>query len=445
MSKKTPQLPKCPSAEDLQRTTHKWSEESQKFLQFVQEHVDDAEIFIRHQSMRGWRFEEMQLKAMNSPIQGECYIRLFKGGHTMWGRFPLHPPTWQHGVRELIKAFPKEHVGIYRPPIPQVQHPRPHTFDSRVHDYLGDPLRFQRLAHAMSDNTWHEGERLPGIQSVRGKINIHIQHRMIFNRQGFITDSKVHLEGGIQINHYLEDERKQIFAPNSFLPWALMGAHLWRKRAHLKHLTNPHIGFRVILLSPRVLEKVLRHRLPFVCTHKHFEPQAQIANPQFNLTHEPNIDGMVATSPFDDLGKAYVNTPMIVHGALQQPFTIDPLYAEWSPQGPRAYLSNFFIRPGERSRAELLQQDPQVIQIENAQLEPIQGNKGPNFFSLRLTEAITSQGALIAPNQYKLSGSIASTLEGSGLLESVQLSREVFDTGTAVLPYALCTLYLHPL
>ena len=444
MPTKKPQLPKCPSTADLQRTTQKWSEESHNFLNFIHTHVDDAEIFIRHQSMRGWRFENTQLRPFLSPIQGECYIRLFRGGHTIWGRFPLHPPTWYGGVQELLKAFPKELVGIYRPPAPQLQHPRPNTFDARLYDYLGDGLRFQRLAYAMSDNTWHEGERLQGMKSVQGKINLHLQHRMVFNLQGQATDAKVYLEGQIQINHYLEEERKQLFAPNSFLSWALMGAHLWRKRAHLKHLNNPQIGFRSVLLSPRVLEKILRHRLPFVCTHKHFEPHAQVANPQLTLTHEPNIDGMVASAPFDDLGRAYSNTPMIVNGVLHQPFSIDPLYAEWSPKGPKAHLSNFFIRPGEISRSELLQQDPHVIQIENATLEPMQEKKGANFFSLKISEAIDTRGFLLAPHQYKVSGSLASTLEGAGLLESMQLSKEVFDTGTAVLPYILCTLYLHP-
>ena len=90
-----------------------------------------------------------------------------------------------------------------------------------------------------------------------------------------------------------------------------------------------------------------------------------------------------------------------------------------------------------------MQRAPHTIQVENALLEPV-GELGPNAFTLRLTEALTTDGQLVPPSRYRLSGTIASTAEGPGLLESLELSREVIDTASALLPFARCTLYLHP-
>ena len=444
MTSKSSVIPRCPSAEDLERVARKWESESQDFIYSIRDQIDDAEIFIRHQSMRGWRFASQSLQPLIPPIQGECYIRLFRGGHTVWGRFPLSPEMWRRGSQELIRAFPPNEVGFYRPPQPTHQHPRPTTFDPRFHHTLGEGHRFQRLAYAISDNTWHEGDRLSGIHNVEGRVLLHIQHRLVTNLQGSVSDSKVHIESQVRINHCYEDSRQQIFCPSSFLPWALMGSTLWRKRSSLPVAPPQKLGFRPIILAPRLLERIFRQRLLLVCTGNHFDTEAQVGNPSLTLTHEPKIDGMVGSSPFDDLGRARESHPMIFQGILSSFFVIDPLCAEWSPQGPRPQLSNFFIRPGRVPHSELMHSVPDAIQVENAEIEPM-GELGPNAFTLKLTEAITADGELISPNRYRLSGTLASTAEGPGLLESIELSREVVDTGTCASPFARCQLYLHPI
>jgi len=438
-----PALPRCPSEAELAQTLRRWEEEAHAFTADVGDLVDDVELYVRHSALRGWRFEAQQLHPLAPPPQGECYMRLFRGGHTVWGRFPLAPKQWRLGAQELLRAFPKTSVGFYRPPPPRHLHPRPTSFDPRLHEQLGDPLRLQRVAYALSDNTWHEGERFEGMQRAEGRLALHVHHRLVCNLQGLVSDSKVTLEASVRINQCFEDTRQALFCPGSFLPWALTGATLWRKRA--AHLAAPLLtaGYRDVILHPRLLEKLLRARLPLVCTHKHFEPNAQVGNPALTLTHEPKADGMVESAPFDDLGRPREATAMIAQGALAAPFSIDPLCAEWSPQGLRPRLTNFFIRPGAVSHAELLQRAAHTIQVENALLEPA-SDLGPNAFTLRLTEALTTDGQLVPSSRYRLSGTIASTAEGPGLLESMELSREVIDTGSALLPFVRCALYLHP-
>lgn len=453
MDRSAQQLPACPQQSEVYQTRQRWFGEAERFVKKVSADVDDAEIFIKLTGMYGWSFSQQQMRPLCPPLQGEAYLRLFKGGHTVWGRYPLEPKQWYRGAAELIQAFPQKHVGIYRPPKPAQHYPLPNTFDPRFSQVLGEAHQLQRLAHALSDNSWHEGERFDHIvrlHSVQGRVVLHLQHRIVFNGQGGVGDSRLHLEGVVRLNQQFEEKKQSIFAPSSFLPWALMGATLWRKRAPLEVSNHQSSGYREVILSPKVLEKILRQRLPFVCTHKHFETHAQVGSDCLTFTIEPHADGMVDISPFDDLGRPRPATPMIVEGRLAAPFVIDPLGAQWSPQGLRPHLGTFFIQPGVRTHAELLHEgggqsgNHQVsIQVENASLDSLD-ERGANGFSLKLTEAVTSQHQLLSPGRYKLSGTVASTAEGPGLLEGIEFSKEVVDTGTAILPYARARLYLHP-
>ena len=462
---RTPQsLPACPSPLDVEQMRQRWEAEAQKIVKEIISSVDDAEIFVKLVNLQGWSFAQQQLKPLSPPPQGEAYIRLFRGGHTVWGRYPLTPQLWQRGVRELVNAFPKESVGLYRPPKPTQHYPRLQTFDARFYQTLGEGYQLQRLAHAVSDNAWHEGERfehLSKLHSVQGRVLLHLKTQIVCNGQGIVSDSHLHLEAAVRLNQHFEDRKQSIFTPASYLPWALMGASLWRKRAPLAINSNQSSGYREIILAPKVFEKILRQRLPFICTRRHFDIGAQVGANELTLTYEPKADGMLNLAPFDHLGRPRSPTPLILQGSLTAHFSIDPLGAQWSPQGLRPHFGTFFIRPGERTHSEMLNDiatspkggrnrvyanrgDSQLnLQVENATLEP-PDERGTNGFSLCLTEAITSQHQLLAPGRYKLSGTVASTAEGPGLLEQIELSKEVVDTGTAILPYAKVRLYLHP-
>ena len=314
MSKTQAQLPFCPTPQDVEKMRQRWADEAKRFIADISKDVDDAEIYVKLLSMQGWSFSQQQMRPLTPPTQGETYIRLFRGGHTVWGRYPLSTAHWMKGARELIKAFPDSKVGLYRPPKPMQQFPRPNTFDPRFHKLLGESYQLQRLAHAISDNSWHEGERFSEfttLNSVQGRTILHLQHRIVCNGQGIVEDSRLHLEAAVRLNQHFEDRKQCIYSPASLLPWALMGAALWRKRAPLTVSQSQSSGYREVILAPKVLEKLLRQRLPFVCTHRHFEPQAQVGSEYLTLTFDPKADGMVEASPFDDLGRPRSTTPLI--------------------------------------------------------------------------------------------------------------------------------------
>jgi hypothetical protein len=435
--------PRCPSLDECAQVQDKWVYESRKLLTFLSNHVDDADLLIRHQSIKGWRFENQALIPLTHAPVGECYVRIYKGGHRAWGRFPLVPDLWYKSIGRLIQQVQSPSIGFYKPPQPQFRHPAITLFDQRFCETLGDPYRFQRLAFAMSDNTWHEGERTLGrhqeLKSVEGRIGFRVRHRIMSNFQGQVASSRVYLDGSVRLNQHFEESKQMIFAPTTYLPWALMGSTLWRKRSSLPFKLRHSEGPRAVLLHPRVIEKLIRQHFPLLCNHDYFSPDAQIAHDDFTLTHEPKIDGMIESSPFDDLGQLRQTTPLIFQGTLTAPSTIDPLCAEWTPQGLKPVLSNFFIRPGKRTHFEYLQD--RHIQIERAHIEPV-GEGGINQFTLTILEAIDENQELIPPQRYQLVGTLASTAQGPGLFESIQFSREVIDTGSAVLPFGACTLQL---
>ena len=436
--------PRCPTIDECIQIQEKWVHESQRLLHFLSGHVDDADVLIRYQSIKGWRFENHELYPLTHAPVGECYIRLYKGGHRAWGRFPLVPDLWFKSVGNLIKQVQSPPIGFYKPPKPQLRHPSLTLFDEGFVKSLGDPHRFQRLAYAMSDNAWHEGERAEGkahqLTHVEGRIGFRVSHRIMSNLQGQVASTRVYLDSSIRLNQQFEETKQMIFAPSTYLPWALMGSSLWRKRSPLPMKLRHQEGYYSVLLHPRVLEKIMRQHLPLLCTYEYFNPEAQIGHEEFTLTHEPKIDGMIESSPFDDLGQLRQTTPIIFQGTLTAPCVIDPLCASWTPQGLKPTLSNFFIRPGKRTHADFLQSS--YIQVERADIEPI-GEGGINQFTLTLLEAIDENQELFPPRRYQLVGTLASTPRGPGLFESVQLTREVIDTGSAVLPFGGCTLYLH--
>ena len=437
-------LPKCPNQKQIDLELQRWVDEVLKFIEPLKKAglIDDLEIFIRHRSSRGWSLKGRDISPSNPPAQGECYLRLFLGGHSVWGRFPLVVSTWRDGLIELMKRIPPQRVGSYRPPEPRAVHPRPALCDVHLLDEFGDSYRFQRLAFALSDNTWHESERIEGLTSLDGSLMMHLTHRISANFQGLVCDSQSYLESKIAINQCFEDRKINGYCPSSFLPNALLGSNIWRRRGGLSIAGTQILGTRCLILHPRVVEQLLRQRLPLLLSTRSNQRGMTIAAPAFTMTHEPTIDGMQRSVSFDDLGYPRLSRMMIDQGVLTEYFDIDPLCALWTPRGLRPDLSNFFIRPGSLTLGAMKRAKPQPLIIERVKIHPIDPQKGPNHFTVSILEGLTPQGTRLPINQYQLSGTILSEGENKGILDSATFSKELVDTSTAVLPHMLLMLTL---
>ena len=107
MTNTSTQLPACPHPNEVNRIRERWVNEARRFVHESLSEVDDAEIFVKLTSTRGWSFVDQNMRALTPPPQGETYIRLFRGGHTVWGRFPLSQRTGDVVSKNSLRHFLK--------------------------------------------------------------------------------------------------------------------------------------------------------------------------------------------------------------------------------------------------------------------------------------------------------------------------------------------------
>jgi hypothetical protein len=444
-------LPHLPFEAEILKARQKWLEEVSRFLQKVRLRIQGVEVCLKYKKIAGFKLDGKNIEPF-SQIHGEFYLRLFHYGHIVWNRLPLEPQLWEQAFYDLKNRLPQIQTGtIYKPDSPSALVDAPNTLDSSLIDQLNDTYRLQRIAYALSDNTWHEAERATHtLKKLEGQIYYTLQHRVVGNQSGAIADTHLSLKQHIALNHFHRDEKQVMYAPSSWLPWAMQGATLLRNRLDLNVAKQVEIGMRAVILHPRVVEKILRSRLLQVLSPKNVLLGQQITSPHITLTHELGSNGMILSSAFDDLGQGRASFVMLHRGRLEAPFSIDPLCAEWTVYGIKPQLSNFYILPGQYAKAEMMENVQDGLWVEDAEVEPIQKEFGPNYFSIKLTDAFDHKGSLLAPKKYILSGYlIKPELLGDqnhkhtpALLDQLELSKEVFDTGTALLPFVLSQLEL---
>jgi hypothetical protein len=437
-------LPHLPFEAEILKARQKWLEEVSRFLQKVRLKTQAVEVCLKYRKNSGYKLDGKQIEAF-SQINGEFYLRIFQDGHIAWQRLPLEPQVWESAFEDLRSRIPAQKIGpIYRPDSPQALQEAPNTLDSELVDQLNDTYRLQRIAYALSDNTWHESDRTGfSIKKLEGQIYYSLQHRVVGNQSGAIADTNLSLKQHIQINHFFRDEKQVIYAPSSWLPWAMQGANVLRNRGAVASAKNVSLGHRSVILHPRLIEKIIRARLLLVLSPKHVLVGQQITSQHLTLTHELGANGMILSSAFDDLGQGRASFAMIDRGRICAPFSIDPLCAEWTIYGLRPQLSNFFIMPGQSMKTELMESLQDGLWIEDAEVEAIQKEFGPNYFSIKITEGFDASGALLTPKKYILSGYLVrpenigerSTKNLPILLDQLELSKEIFDTGSALVPF----------
>ncbi len=444
-------LPHLPFEADILKARQKWLEEVSRFLQKVRLKIQGVEVCLKYKKIAGFKLDGKNIEPFTQ-THGEFYLRLFHYGQIVWNRLPLEPQLWEQAFYELKGRLPQLQSGtIYKPESPSALLDAPNTLDSSLIDQLNDTYRLQRIAYALSDNTWHEAERAShSLKKLEGQLFYTLQHRVVGNQSGAIADTHLSLKQSISINHFHRDEKQVMYAPSSWLPWAMQGANLLRNRLDLNIAKTVQLGNRAVILHPRVIEKILRSRLLQVLSPKNVLIGQQITSHQVTLTHELGANGMILSSAFDDLGQGRSSFVMLHRGKLEAPFSIDPLCAEWTVYGIKPQLSNFYILPGQYAKAELMENIQDGLWVEDAELEAVQKELGPNYFSIKLTDAFDQKGSLLAPKKYILSGYLIKpellgevNLKGStALLDQLELSKEVFDTGTALIPFVLSQLTL---
>ena len=176
---------------------------------------------------------------------------------------------------------------------------------------------------------------------------------------------------------------------------------------------------------------------------------------------DSGLDGLSSSRAFDDEGIPTRRTPVIVCGRLTQLLrsravanrtTGLPTGSAWRLQSeelgpheraPEIGFGSLLMERGDVSFHDLVASLPRAILVHEVDFDMV--DPVTTAFSARVRWGLTLEGErgsrLLAPGAWRLRGRLLSLPgEPPGLLDEVELSRELYDTGSAILPYCLCKL-----
>lgn len=440
-----------------------------RFLSRVKGDVDDVEVWVRRHDRRVWRVAGREIAADNTLDESLVAIRLFREGQLAeLSTDSVDPADWHALVKQGIGALKPS--GINPPPTPRPRRPGPMTFDPELADELAPHEVLRRVAEALADNTWHESERVPGLSSLEGEVAYDLRRYVVGNTGGVVASLHGGLAARVELNGVYGDVFTQSHAPESFLPLALLGARTWRTMP--RTLVTPAdlgaSGQVPVVLHPRLLERLLRQLLgPLMSGAAQasgelpFEEGDLVCGTGVTLVDDSGLDGLASSRAFDDEGVPTRRTPLLVCGRLTQllrgrahaaELGTVPSGSVWRSadvnhgpheRGPSVALGSLLMERGERGFHDMVATVERALLVHEVTLEA--ADPATTSFSALVRWGLTLErnaaSRLLAPGAWRIRGRLLSMPgELPGLLDDVQLSRELYDTGSAILPYVLCTL-----
>jgi predicted Zn-dependent protease len=442
-----------------------------RFIKRLEVDADDVELWLHRRGTWGWRVDGRDLEARMAPRRDTVAFRVDRDGRVGAAQAgALDEAAWQRAVHSALGALAPD--GRPLPPAPAARRPGPMTFDPELADQLAPARALHRVASALVDNTWHEAERIPGLARASGEVRYVVDRYVVASTAGVVASLHAHLRGHIELNGAYGDVMHQTHAPESYLPLALLGARTWRTMPRA-HVTPTDLGLTdalPVVLHPRVLEQLVRRVGPVVFDaagrpgdQPALTDGAEIAAPGVTLVDDPGLDGLSTSRPFDDEGVPTRRTPLLVRGRVTQlwrtraeaartgavPSGCAWRRAEVAPAGepprPRPGFGSVLMERGEVGFHDIVASVDRAILVhalDDLRVDPVSGG-----FRAKVRWGVTlendRESRLLAPGAWRLSGNLFS-LPGApaGLLEDALLSRELYDTGTGILPYCFCQLDL---
>jgi predicted Zn-dependent protease len=434
-----------------------------RFLATVGDSVDDIEIWLERTERRGYTFRSARLVPFGHADE-RVGIRVMKDGRLGAASTScLDEDAWRRcATTALALASPAEITKEFA--TARARRPAPVTFDPDLAEAVAPPGALRRIAHAMIDNTLHEAERMPGLRALRGGLAYGVRRRVVGTRGGVVVSLHGDLDGRIELNDAFGEAFHQVHAPESFQPLALLGARTWRTMP--RELAGPDAlgakGRIPVVLHPRALETLLRTvvvprltlsarregRLPFV-------EGDVIVDPGITLVDDCGLDGLATSRPFDDEGVPARRTPLVVRGRLSQLLGTRfeslregeiPTASAWrrgdvpEEAPPRASAGSLLMERGDTGFHEMLGALDRGLLVHR--FAGLDDADGP--FTALVPSGLTlergRESRLLAPDQWRVSGRALAPGDPADLLAKVVLSRELYDTGSAILPYCLTWL-----
>ncbi len=417
----------------------------------------EFEVWWRRTRQRGLWADEKRQHAMNGHPADQTLILAYRDGCCGEAWVMPHESWVQAAERALASLKPFE-----RPEEPpEDYHVEPCTFDCDLNDELSSGRRMSHVASAFFDNLCHEAERTEGLQKFDGYLCYSVRETVIGRREGVVSALHGELRARVELNRCFGESCHVVRAPDSLLPTAMLAARTWRnlpKMRELPELLNKWTSMPVVL-HPRLLERLIRRLLPR-CMQFARETCPIAPGDLFhfskNLTiiEDPWRDFMVNSQAFDDRGMPLERSLLVVGGRPVQ--CVEPLKACWRRRAAVAELmahkplqpalevgyGPLFIEPGELQISELINAfDGAFVLFEVSDIAVSSDDPGMFQATVRWGQ-MTENGEVwcLPSGRVRLRGSLLNLGEGTSILGNIILGRELFDTGTAQLPYGLCCL-----
>lgn len=433
------------------------------FIQSVRDTVDGVELWVERRT----RWGHTLIDAAHQRDDRDAVrfaLRVWVGTELGCGHgLGAEPAVWRQVFDEARQN--RHPTDIPPPSAPAERRPGPTIFDPDLPDALRDRRVLARLAEAVGTNARHENERIAGLTSLRAHVGFEAIQRVVSNQGGTVASMHGALQADVELNDAYGERYSVIHAPESFLPIALMGARTWRTMPRERVGSQVDIsGPMAVVLHPRVIEQLMRAGLPHVLSTPANGPlgiadHEQIAHPTLTVIDDPGLDGLAASRAFDDEGRPTQRSALIVRGRLAQrlcsrraarrrgrvgtgsAWRLDGPWGAAHAVAPRTAFGSLLMERGEVGFHDMIAVPDRVVLIHA--LDGLRVNPVTTRYEARIHWGVllgeAPDGALLTPNTWGITGQL---LGQNGLLNDLALSREMQDTGTAIMPYCMSELTL---
>lgn len=451
-------------ANELEELAHRVS----RFPATLARTVDDVEVWLLRASRWGHLLSGRRLRPELSLSRDRVAFRVLKDGfvgHASCTR--VDETLWRLCVdRALVAPLAG---GPRSFPVPRTRKPGPLTFDPDLADALAAPREMARIADALADNLWHEAERADRVRAFEGRVGYDLRRYVVGNKGGVAASLHGDLSAEVRLDRSHGDAYHVVHAPDSFQPLALLGARTLRNMpSELAAPRDLRLAGRVpVVLHPRAFEAILRQLVVplFTQTARRsglmpFRDGERVAHDAVTLVDDAGMDGLASSRHFDDEGMPTRRNALIVRGRVAM--VLDHRNVE-SGQGGTASAyrtprgqedlqdaalreagASLLVERGDQGFHEMIAAEEKAILVHD--LLGLHGADGPRTrFACGIGSGITlergRESRRLAPGEWQLCGTVLGLPGGpAGFLSDVVLSRELYDTGTAILPYCLTHL-----
>ena len=409
--------------------------------------VGDVQLIARRRQERKIQFNERITEFTPDVETTNFFVRRTGAASTRYLSF-------EHLDIDRIAAELKS-AEIHSQPVLSSQLPkvraRTSGLDLRLHRHLSDDANFLDLAESIRDNILHESERVPGLESLTGRLCLWNALTVIGDSENVIGALQGAVDGSVMFNGLYGEQLTQVHAPESFLPIALFGARCWQRNGALPTIEISEEEAPRIILHPRALEAAIRavglNRLRDTLKMN----TCSIDCDNLFLVDDPTIEGLWTARDFDDLGNTTFRQPLIVRGqSARRSIRADSVGQSWfdadrytkCTEEPHINFSGILVGRGENTLQDIFNSHQTSLLISEWKVheDPMQALG----FQAQVSQGIVMRGdhaiGVIAPRSMTLSG----TLFGgeNSLFGGAVLSRELQDTGSAVAPFASTAMRL---